>query len=1077
MKETTIRGLRKYGKVFLIAAALFLLIVTIVINVIITPSKLTPLALKYAREYLDADVDIESVEVTFFSSFPSFGVKVSNGRVVSHAFHRLPTDTIYARRDTLALWGELRAEINLFHTLFSGDIVIGHAELSDAVVRLYTDSLGRNNYDILISDSTEVDSANDDDSSMSFSVKHIEIKNSKVRYADKISQIYAGFKGLDLEIDGDINLDNMDMDVSLSDTSTSFRMGDTRYLRRLPVSLNGHIAYDDVLNQYQFEETCIVLDGHDIDMDGYIEPDSTGVDISITYGIGSPSVEKLFALIPKSIVGDEVIVESGSIEASGYVKGRLDDEHSPVIGCNVSIDDVKGHYEGMPRGVDDMSAKFDALIDFQKPLSSYLNLELFHFEGGNSEVESVVKVTELLDNANVYAKLKAHIDLLSLRSVFPMPDTHMYGLVNANLITSFSIDDLKKRNYGKIKLSGNLDVDSMSIVNDSLRFSLNNDAHLLFSGRDSLKVDANISYLNLTQPDLIIRVRDFIANGRTIVVKGKDVDTTAIVPLAGGLKAEHAGVKVDTLMFYAKHVSSSASINPMKDNIHHPHLEASIKTDTLYSKIYGVRGVTRLLNTHAMLEQTGDSTWNSDMLTEFDKVQVTMPRYRLPMVATDTRITQKGTTINIEKSHVSVGHSSMDVKAEIHNLYRSLVHHQALEATLTVDADTINCNELLSAVIPEDALHSDTISANMADTSLVVTDIGVADSLSIVPVDSLPQRVIVIPQRIHFSFASKINTLLYDKLQVDDIKGNMEMVNGCLHVKNISFKQGKSRGISLFAYKGNADKQRADLSCFVRWERADIAELVTDLHLDTIMPMLSSFKGQIDCYMTLKTQLDSTMMPDISSAQASIHMGGKRLTLLDGETFSKLSKMLMFKNKKENLIDTMSFNVLVDSGKITVLPFVTNIDRYSAVVGGSQDFDMNLNYHVSIIKSPLPFKAGVTVKGKPDHLDFGITTAKLKKKAKAAEQAKNDSLSLMRRIGVIRDMYHMSGLSMPQQLQTEQERQEAALRAKMQAAIAEAEEDETEDADDYLDDIDVDMSLCSDSSIVSPSDSLIDAHH
>jgi len=1039
MKATTKQRLKKLAKIAAIATSVFLILVAIVVNFVITPSQLTPLALKYADEYLDADVDISSVEVTFFSSFPSFGIKVTDGSVVSHAFHKTPTDTLIARRDTLALFAELRAELNLIHTLFSGDVIIGHAELSDATVRLYTDSIGRNNYDIVKQDTTAVEET-DSTSSTAFAVKHIEIRNTKIRYVDKVSGINCGARGLNLSIDGDINLDNMDIDVELNDKTTSFRHNGNRYLRRMPLAINGHVAYDDETNRYVLSETCINLDGHDIDLDGYVSPDSLGTDINLDYRVDSPSIEKLFALIPKDIVGEDVVVENGSIDAQGYVRGRLDDNQMPVVGCHMIIENAKGHYEGMKRGIDDVSARFDALINPQKPDSSYVNMELFHFEGGNSEVEAVVKITELLAKANVYAKFKAHIDLLSLKDVFPMPDTHLYGLIDANMTAQFRLEDVEKKNYGRIRVNGKLDVDSMSIVNDSLHFSLNNDAHMAFTGKDSLKVNAQVKYLELQHPDIILRIRDFIADGRTVYHKGKFIDSTAIVPLAGSFKVEHAGLKVDTLMFYGKHMKSSALFEPMPQNKQYPHLEAKLKADTLFSKIYGVRGVTLDLNTSVMLEQTGDSLWNSDMMAEMNSVSVTMPRYKLPIVATDTRVTQKEMTINIEKSHIRAGQTSMDVKAKIHNLYRSLMMHQPLEASLTVDADTINCNELLAAYIEEDTLRQNAVHSAVSDTSLIVVE--TPDSAMVVNADSIPQRVLVIPKRIHFNFNSTIKTFKYDQLRVDDIKGVMEVVNGCLHVKNITFKQGNSKGISLFAYKGDAKRQKADFNCFVRWERADIAELVTDLHLDTIMPMLSSFKGKIDCYMTIKAELDSTMTPDINTARASVHMGGKGLTLLDGDTFAKLSKILMFKNKKENIIDTLSFNVLVDSGNITVLPFVTNIDRYSAVVGGSQDFDMNLNYHVSVIKSPLPFKAGVNIKGTPDNLDFGIAKAKLRKKARASEQLKNDSISLMRRLDVIRDMYYMSGLPMPQQLLTERERQEAELRAKIQEAVAEIEEEE-----------------------------------
>ena len=124
----------------------------------------------------------------------------------------------------------------------------------------------------------------------------------------------------------------------------------------------------------------------------------------------------------------------------------------------------------------------------------------------------------------------------------------------------------------------------------------------------------------------------------------------------------------------------------------------------------------------------------------------------------------------------------------------------------------------------------------------------------------------------------------------------------------------------------------------------------------------------------------------------------------------------IFKKKKENIIDTLSVNVLLDSGRIQVLPFVTSVDRYKMVVGGSQDLDMNLDYHVSILKSPLPFKAGVNIRGNIQKVDIGITTAKLKNMATDKAQLVNDSIAKRLRNVVLRDSYVMSGLVVPEKL-------------------------------------------------------------
>ena len=57
--------------VLLVAAA-----ITFVIHVVFTPEKLTPIVVRVANQTLDAKLDMKSVELTFFSTFPRFGLKL-----------------------------------------------------------------------------------------------------------------------------------------------------------------------------------------------------------------------------------------------------------------------------------------------------------------------------------------------------------------------------------------------------------------------------------------------------------------------------------------------------------------------------------------------------------------------------------------------------------------------------------------------------------------------------------------------------------------------------------------------------------------------------------------------------------------------------------------------------------------------------------------------------------------------------------------------------------------------------------------------------------------------------------------
>ena len=107
------KRIRKLIKISAIAvgALLFTLFVVVafVINCVFTPEKLTPIVLNVANRSLDADLKIESVELTFFSTFPQFGLKVDEGFLVSKVLN----DSLPQKTDSLLTFKECVLTVNL----------------------------------------------------------------------------------------------------------------------------------------------------------------------------------------------------------------------------------------------------------------------------------------------------------------------------------------------------------------------------------------------------------------------------------------------------------------------------------------------------------------------------------------------------------------------------------------------------------------------------------------------------------------------------------------------------------------------------------------------------------------------------------------------------------------------------------------------------------------------------------------------------------------------------------------------------------------------------------------------------
>lgn len=280
-----------------------------------------------------------------------------------------------------------------------------------------------------------------------------------------------------------------------------------------------------------------------------------------------------------------------------------------------------------------------------------------------------------------------------------------------------------------------------------------------------------------------------------------------------------------------------------------------------------------------------------------------------------------------------------------------------LKANLEIASRNLDCNQLINALnFPQDTLQAETDTVSSAE----------------------PMQLFVIPKNIDFELKTNLKKVTYGNMVFENVKGAVDIRNQAVYLKKLTMRGLEADLETTLVYRARR-KTRGYAGFDFRLRKVNIGKLVDFIpSLDTIVPMLRSFKGMVDFDATAEAVLDSNLNVKIPSLKAAMHIKGDSLVLMDGETFAEISKTLMFKNKKRNVFDSISVNLTVQDGNVTVYPFLLQIDRYKAAVGGTQGLDMNFNYHISVLKSPLPFKAGVNITGNLDKMKIRIGKAKYK---------------------------------------------------------------------------------------------------
>lgn len=937
-----------------LGSVLLVLLVAIafVINFIVTPKKLTPVVLDAANQTLNAHLDMESVELTFFSTFPQFGLKVKNGSLVSRTLN----DSNWCKTDSLLSFKECVLTVNPVAYLMENRIIVHNLSLDEVSVYAYRDKAGQANWEVT---RASADTIPEDTVSADFNseidIRNIELKHANLIFDDRNTDIYSRIDDANLKLRLSLTKGVSTLGLKFDNKNILFWQQGELLVNKIATSLRTDITVDRQTAVWKLKDTELNVNGIQLDVNGAFRRDTVAktIGMDLEYGLHAPSMETVLRMIPKAYVKDSKVSAKGEVTVSGRVRGVYGDKKLPAVSLKIGIKEASAQYKGLPYGIDEVTADFDAYVDLMRHQPSYLNLKIFHFKGAHTEVLADAKVDDLLNDPLITFHTKSTVDLDALAKTFPLQESvTIRGKLDADMGMKCRLSTLKKQDIGRMKLGGKLELNDFELKDTAKDFNFLGNATFRFRDNETLQAQVDIRKLVLRSRLVSSDIERLVAN----VTSTNPQDTTRIVSLQCDMEVSklHA-LMGDSIKLYSARAKAQAALEPQEADVTKPAVDFSLCADSLFFSAAETRMAMNVAGIKMKAEKLNDSLWMPKGIVGFDRLRFRTPEFGLPIRMAKTAVTVDGPKIRLKNASVRIGRSDMTATGDMEGVYRAMTKGEKLTAHLSLTSNLIDCNQLINSLsFPQ-------------DTTEVLTDT--------VPSE---MKLFVIPRNIDFELQTDLKKVVFEKMLFENVHGAVDIKNQAIHLEDLSMRALDADMKAIMVYK--ASSPRGGYAGFdFKIRNINIAKLVDFVpSLDTIVPMLRSFKGRVMFDVAADARLDSAMNIRIPTLRSAIHIKGDSLVLMDGETFAEISKMLMFKNKKENVFDSISVNVTVHDGNVTVYPFLVEIDRYKAAIGGEQGLDMNFNYHISILKSPLPFKAGVNITGNLDKMKFRIGKAKYK---------------------------------------------------------------------------------------------------
>ena len=930
--------MKKIFKIF--GWTLFSLLVVLVLAVgiacylIFTPARLTSITHKLADSYITCDYKIGEVELTFFSTFPRLGLRADSLLLIN------PMEG--AQNDTVVEAGHLTATVDVMAFLKHKNLCIHEFILDDAAVHFYVAPDGTTNLSGVFVSSPDTTQTEDTTAfSLPFDSLRIDglrVHAKAISFVNAKDTIEASLGETELSAKAE-SWDDMLIGLDAQDVCASLKgetYADHLHLEMIaPLAMNLDSMYFAVdgahlaLNEFNVRLEGDVTLGENIDMDLRLQTDTW-------------DIESLLAFVPERFttsVQDYNL--RGDVALDVAAKGTYSDTQMP----DITLHQVKAnlwHSQIEAKGkVSDIAT--DMLLDMQVKLNANIpDFKQFIPEG--------MKVEGRTDGtANVRMRMS---DLSEKR-------LHK-GLIDANL----TLTDLSYKTDSMVadlpKTTLQVQIPNKQPSKPAVKWArVDITTASLYTAMDTtMKATLGGTYLRVETGDILHDKQDYFVHLGSESLNGFYED----------MKASMTNAWFEAYLVGGKKVSAKLLTDAMHASIG---TELGAQTDALAIEAasrYNSEGENFFLQ------------WNPRLKINLTNGRLVMPE-RLPEIVKIPVIdfVYSNREMNIENARVELGHSDLNLSGNVRNIGKWFRHEAILEGELNVVSDHCDANQLMDWFSADKGSEEEqTETANSQEpTANSQQPTGEADPF-------------LVPTDVNLALNTHMREVEVFNQVAKDLKGGFYINNGTLILDEVGFVC-KAAKLQLTAMYRTPRRSHLYVGLDYHMIDVDIDELLSMIpNLEEMVPMLSSFKGAAEFHLAAETYLKSNYEPKMSTLRGAASLTGKDLVVLDGETFDQISKLLLFKKKTENKIDSINAEMTIYKNQIDLYPLCVQMDNYMVALGGRHNTNMTFDYDINVLS---PIYLGVNVSGTLDDLQIKLAKCKFAQDFKPHWYQKTDTQS------------------------------------------------------------------------------------
>lgn len=418
---------------------IFIIVAVIGLNLYFTDDRLKSMILPEIQETVGTEVEVERISLTFFKTFPRFGVELDQ--------FMLPDP----EGEPVASLEQMILGVELFPLLRS-ELSVSQLSMNQPIInyRVYADSTS--NIDFLLALADEEADEPADEEGFAIAIPEFSLNGGAINYRNDLDTTLVQIADLDATIS--LRFDELIETTVVSEIgSINASMGGTQYLENLSLSLNQTSTLDLENELLTLSEGDLSIRGLGLRLSGTVADWGEGTpELDLQFSSSSENFGELLRLAPPEFDEQlEGLETRGSLVLEGSVNGRFTEDDLPRFDLYVDVRDGYLQNPDLPDAIEDIELE----ITINNDLAT---IEHFRARADENRVSASGSIERPLEEDGLFSlEFDGDVDLATVSNFYPIEEfgvQRLGGLLAASGTANGRLDQPEEASFsGQFSLS------------------------------------------------------------------------------------------------------------------------------------------------------------------------------------------------------------------------------------------------------------------------------------------------------------------------------------------------------------------------------------------------------------------------------------------------------------------------------------------------------------------------------------------------------------------------------------------------------------------------------------------------